>query len=147
MGDKNSGGSSVVKELSVGGIFWRFGASLVLVLATYNPSQYSYFQWVSNAMSNDSLGPPQLFVGVLLLISWAIFLVATFNALGRLGTALAVAFFASLIWMLADWGILATDSMSAKTWIVLVCLAGLLAIGLSWAHIWRRMTGQFDTED
>ena len=147
MGDKNSGGSSVVKELSVGGIFWRFGAALVLVLATYNPSQYSYFQWVGNAMSEDTLGSPQLFVGVLLLIGWAIFLVATFNALGRLGMALGIAFFGSLIWMLTDWGILATDSMSAMAWIALVCLAGLLAIGLSWAHIWRRMTGQFDTED
>jgi NAD(P)-dependent dehydrogenase (short-subunit alcohol dehydrogenase family) len=28
-----------------------------------------------------------------------------------------------------------------------VCLAALLAVGLSWAHIWRRLTGQYAVDE
>ncbi len=38
------------------------------------------------------------------------------------------------------------DALSV-TWISLVCLAALLTIGLSRAHIWRRLTGQFDVDE
>ena len=45
------------------------------------------------------------------------------------------------------YGLLKADSVDAIAWIVLVCLAGVLAIGLSWAHIWRRLTGQYSVDD
>jgi hypothetical protein len=32
-------------------------------------------------------------------------------------------------------------------WIAIVCVALLLALGLSWSHLWRRLTGQVDTDD
>jgi hypothetical protein len=87
------------------------------------------------------------FIGVLLIIGWAIFLHATYESLGRLGIILALAFFGTLVWLLIDLGVLAAGSVSAVTWIVLVCLAALLAIGLSWSALWRRMTGQVDVVD
>jgi hypothetical protein len=121
---------------------WRFLIALVLVLTTYNPTDYSLFGWIGAAFTNDSLGPAHLFVCVLFMIGWTIFLVATFRSLGPLGLTLGAAFFGTLIWMLSDLGILTTASFSTITWIALVCLAGLLAIGLSWSHVWRRMTGQ-----
>jgi len=37
--------------------------------------------------------------------------------------------------------------MSALSWVVLVCIAALLAIGLCWSHIWRRLTGQFEVDE
>jgi len=42
---------------------------------------------------------------------------------------------------------LKTESVSGATWIVLVALAAVLAAGVSWLHVWRRITGQINVED
>ena len=136
-----------VRELTAVGILLRFLAALALVLCTYNPTEFSYFDWVQSALVNSTLGAMHFFVGVLLIIGWAIFLHATYESLGRLGIILALAFFGTLVWLLIDLGLLAAGSVSAVTWIVLVCLAALLTIGLSWSALWRRMTGQVDVVD
>jgi len=49
--------------------------------------------------------------------------------------------------VLIDWGLLTTDSTNAVAWIVLVCGAIILAVGLSWALIWRRITGQYAVDE
>ncbi len=98
-------------------------------------------------MATDSLGPLHFFLGVLLIIGWTIFLHATLQSLGRLGIILALAFFGTFVWLLVDFGWLAADSVSAMTWIALVCLAGMLTIGITWSALWRRMTGQVDVID
>jgi hypothetical protein len=86
-------------------------------------------------------------VGIVLLAGWVVFLRATFQSLGVLGLLLGAAFFAALVWLMVDLGFLATDSMSTMAWITLVCLALLLAVGMSWSHVRRRMTGQVDVDD
>jgi len=53
----------------------------------------------------------------------------------------------AIIWLLFDIGLLESHSVSAVTWISLICLALLLAIGVSWSHVWRRITGQINVED
>jgi hypothetical protein len=136
-----------VREITSLGFLLRFLASLVLVMATYNPTDWSYVDWVTGAFGNGGLGPEHLFVGVVLLIGWAVLLHATFQSLGTLGIILAVAFFGSLVWLLIDFNILATGSVSAWAWIVLVCLAAMLTVGLTWSALWRRMTGQVDVID
>ena len=135
-----------VREITPLGFLLRFLASLVMVLATYNPSGWSYVDWVRGAIGNN-LGPEHFFVGVVLLIGWSVLLHATFQSLGKLGILLAIAFFGTLVWLLIDFGLLATGSVSAWTWIVLVCLAAMLTIGLTWSALWRRMTGQVDVLD
>lgn len=127
--------------------FFRFLMALVLVLFTYNPTSWCYSSWLVSAWNQSATGPAHLFVGVMFLIGWSIFLVATFNSLGLIGLMLGASFFATLIWMLVDFGILAASSMTAVTWITLVCLAALLAIGISWSHVWRRLTGQLVVDE
>ena len=39
------------------------------------------------------------------------------------------------------------DSITAVTYIILVVISGVLATGISWSHIRRRMTGQVDVDD
>lgn len=147
MGEESKSNSRNSRDISIGGFLFRFAAALILVLATYNPSDISFYDWVQGAMVNGTVGAEHVFVGVLILIGWTIFVVATIRALGTLGLVLGVAFFAALIWLLIDFGILSLDSASSVTWIVLVCLAGLLAIGVSWAHVWRKVTGQLEVND
>ena len=55
--------------------------------------------------------------------------------------------FGALLWMVIDWGLVDADSFKAITYIILVILCGILAIGISWSHIRRRMTGQVDVDE
>lgn len=135
------------RDLTVGGFVLRFIAALVLVLATWNPSEYSSVTWIRDAFLASQLGPLHAFVVVLLAIGWTVYLVASFRSLGALGMLLGAAFFAALIWLLVDFGVLTPDSMTSVSWIVLVCLAALLTIGVTGSHIWRRLTGQLEVDD
>lgn len=126
---------------------WRLLASVVLVFATYNPSGVSYVHWLASAFSSQGLGAVHVFFGVLLLTGWTIFGVATRNSLGTLGSILGAALIGTGVWLLSRLGLVHADSLSAMTWLALISLAILLAIGLSWSHIWRRLSGQLEVDD
>jgi hypothetical protein len=132
-------------EFKVGSFFARWLFALVLVFGTYNPTGYSFAGWVLDGESG--FGPPMALTGVALLIAWIIFLRATFMSIGLLGIGLGVALFGCLIWLLIDIGLLSLDASGALTWVVLVVLSLILATGMSWSHIRRRLTGQFDVDD
>jgi hypothetical protein len=132
-------------EFNVGGFFARWLFAVVLVFGTYNPSGYSYMNWALS--STSEFGPIMAFTGVALLIAWIIFLRATFLSIGVLGIALGAALFGCLIWLLIDLGLLSLDATGALTWIVLLVLSLILATGMSWSHIRRRLTGQFDVDE
>ena len=106
---------SPIREITPLGFLLRFTGALALVLLTYNPGTWSYVDWVTGAIGNGGLGPEHFFVGVVLLIGWAILVHATYQSLGWAGILLAVAFFGTLVWLLVDFGVLATDSVSAVT--------------------------------
>lgn len=126
---------------------WRLMAALVLVLVTFNPSGHSYVHWVREAFSGEGLQALNFFVGIILLIGWSIFVIATSRSLGTFGTVLSVALIGTGMWLLADIGIIQVGSASAVTWLVLIALAILLAAGLSWSHIWRRLSGQLEVDE
>jgi hypothetical protein len=123
----------------------RLIMALVLVFATYNPSGYSYFHWVKQHWG--AFDPLVAFAGVVLLIGWVMFIRATMRSMGMLGILLAAAFFGTLLWLVIDRGWLAADNMKMITYIAQFLLATILATGMSWSHIRRRMTGQVDVDD
>ena len=133
------------KPLSWSGIGLRFLFALILVLATYNPEEYSYFHWgIQNISENSAL---KVFVGIVLLIGWVIYIRATLRSLGPVGLILALGFFGTLIWLLIDYNIVSTDSAKVITYLVLIVASAILATGMSWTHIRRRMSGQLDVDD
>jgi hypothetical protein len=134
-----------MKVLGFEGILIRFVFALVLVFATYNPSTYSYFHWAEGSLPQFT--PALAICGLLLVITWGIYIRATFRSLGVVGLTLAVAFFASFVWLFYDLGWLQVNNVGAMTWVVLVIISLLLAIGMSWSHIRRRLTGQVDIDD
>jgi hypothetical protein len=144
MADKKEQSSGEITAL---GFLWRFIAALVLVLLTYNPSGESAFHWVMAAIGAREFGPGYLLLIGVLLVGWAVFWIATWRALGTLGLTLAVLVLGALIWLLFDIGLLHSKTVSSITWISLVGLAAVLAIGVSWSHVWRRITGQINVED
>lgn len=127
------------------GILLRFLVAIVLVFVTYNPDGYSYYHWVRGDL--EQALPLKAFAGVVLLIGWTVFIRATLRSLGAFGLFLAAAFFAALIWITVYYGWISADSSRALTYIGLVILCGILAAGVSWSHIRRRITGQVDMDE
>jgi uncharacterized membrane protein len=135
------------REFGAANFFWRLAASLILVLATYNPTRFSYYRWVHNSWTADTLGPEHFVAGVLVIIGWTVLVVATRRSLGLGGVFLGAALIGGIVWWLtsSDW--IAVGSFAALAWVILICLSILLAVGLSWSHVWRRLTGQLEVDD
>jgi hypothetical protein len=134
-------------HFTLGSFLLRFLVALILVLVTYNPSPYSFVRWLQAAISEGQAGAIHALAGVILLIGWTVFLRSAWASLGTLGLVLGGAFLAALVWVLIDYDVVAIESRSTIVWIVLVCLAGLLAIGMSWAHWKRRASGQVEVDE
>jgi len=134
-----------VKKFSFVNFLVRFVMALILVFCSYNPSGYSWYHWITQV--ENWRAPLLIFAGVVLVIGWVIYLRATLRSLGEIGTVLAVAFFAALTWVMVDYGLLSLDSPTIFTWVLLTMLAAIMATGMSWSHIRRRMSGQLDVDD
>lgn len=126
---------------------WRWVLSLLLVFASYNPSGWSWFHWGKSAFNGDGLGPVHYFTGVILVAGWTMLIIATQRSLGALGVVIGAALIGTGIWLLIDIGILHADSVSALSWLALFAIATLLAVGLSWSHVWRRLSGQLEVDE
>ena len=132
-------------QLTWAGFGWRLLAALVLVVVTYNPEGLSYYDWAIRGLPEFSV--LKAFIGVILIIGWTVFLRATLRSLGLIGLGLAIAFFGTGIWLLVDYGLVPTDSVRAISYVLMLVMAFVLAIGMSWSHVRRRLTGQLDVDD
>ncbi len=133
------------KKFTLNSFLIRIVAALFLVFITYNPSGYSFFDWVSDDFEN--LWVLKVFVGVVLLIAWAILLRATVRSLGTVGVVLAAMLFGTLFWMTVDVGLIPFDSVNAILYVLLAITGLILGTGVSWSHVRRRITGQLDVDD
>jgi len=131
----------VSKKFTLMSFVWRFLAALALVLITYNPTEYSVYHWASAALAEGNLEVAHFIVGVGLLSAWTILILATQSSLDILAMILATTLLCAGVWLLVDLGILQAYSIAAVTWIVLVSVAAVLAVGLSWSRIWQRKHG------
>lgn len=130
-------------EFNFVSFLFRLAFALVLVLLTYNPTDYS---WVGYLNADIPL-VYKAASGLVLLIGWVMFLRATWNSLGPIGTVLAAAFFGVIIWLFIEWGLFTLEDTTVLRWVFLLVLAGVLAVGMSWSHVRRRISGQFDTDE
>ncbi|MEO0438829.1 MAG: DUF6524 family protein [Pseudomonadota bacterium] len=135
----------MAKSFGFDSFLYRWVFAAVLVFGTYNPTAYSFAGWLLS--EGFSFGPAPALLGVALLIAWIVYLRATFNSLGIIGIALGATLFACLIWLLVDIGVLNAQATGAVTWLALVLVSLLLATGMSWSHIRRRLSGQLDVDD
>ncbi len=127
---------------SYSSFFVRWLVAVFLVIATYNPSGYSYFHWIAQASTD--LWPFKALAGVALIVVYGLYGLATLRALGYSGIALITALSAAIIWVLADLKLL---TGFATPMILMLMLANVLAIGVSWSHIRHRLSGQVDSND
>ena len=127
------------------GIFWRWLGAFLLLVATFNPTEWNYVKWAA-AHGNDQL-PLTLFLGLLLLVGFLIYLLATLRSIGKFGMLLVVALFGSGLWVLSSWGLLSLENSTMNTWLGLVALSLVLGVGLSWSILKRQISGQATVDD
>jgi hypothetical protein len=72
---------------------------------------------------------------------------ATSRSLGIAGVLLVAAFFGALVWLLVDRQLVRAGSFQAMAWIGVIGVGVVLAIGMSWSHIRKRLTGQADVDE
>ena len=82
-----------------------------------------------------------------MLIGWIFCVKTTFDAIGWLGVTLGAALFAAIIWLLVDVGWLSLESTGFMTLLALVVISLILAVGMAWSHVKRRITGQLNVDD
>ena len=134
-----------MRPITLQGFLLRFMFALLLVMLTYNPSGYSYSHWLQTDFSN--FGPLLGIAGISLIIGWVIYLRATLRSLGLIGLILATLFFSTILWLLIDWGWLGLNNVTAMNWVILFLISAVLAVGISWSHIRRKISGQVDADD
>jgi len=127
------------------GIFLRWLGAFILLVATFNPTEWNYVKW-SVANGNSQL-PLTLFLGLLLLVGFLIYLLATLRSIGKFGMVLVAALFGSGLWVLYSWGLLSLENSALNTWLGLFALSLILGVGLSWSILKRRLSGQATVDD
>ena len=130
------------------GVLIRMLAALVLVFLTWNAEGWSYYHWAIEPMIGGTPGfsAVKFLAGTVLLAAWVVFLQATRRSIGLMGAALVAAICGGVIWLLISSGIITANSGRGIARAVLIGLSLVLAVGMSWSHLSRRITGQSDTD-
>lgn len=131
-------------SLTVSGFFLRLIFSALLVFLTYNPGGINFVHWV---MQNPAdINPYKVLAGLVLLAAWGFCLNVTMRSLGAFGMLITAGIFATLVWALFYAGFLDSGNLYLIQILVLAGISVVLAVGMSWSHIQRRISGQVDVE-
>jgi hypothetical protein len=131
------------------GLMGRIVLPFVLVYGTWNPWHRSFYDWAIAPFfsGRPAIGPAMVLVALLLLAGWVVVIHATSRSLGLGGAVLIAAIFGTLVWLLvAKGGAFQPHSTTAFSHLGLVALSLLLAIGMSWAIVRRKLTGQVEVD-
>jgi uncharacterized protein DUF6524 len=136
------------ESISPLGVLVRLLAALALVFLTWNAEEWSYYHWTIDPLIRGAgnFSAIKFLAGTLLVAGWVVFLQATRRSIGLMGAALVAAICGGVIWLLISSGIVSANSGRGIARVVLLGLSLVLAVGISWSHISKRLTGQADTD-
>lgn len=131
---------------------YRWVSAAALVLGTFNPSGWSFYHLIVPGIDtpevfNNVDTSVKILLAILLAVLYVIFLRATWRSIGIIGLILAAGFVGAVVWVLLDAELINLDSFDSSAYILEIMLATVMAIGLSWSHIRRRISGQADIDD
>lgn len=132
------------EQFGISGFVVRLVVALILVFGTFNPSGYSFYHW---ALAEGGRLPLKFVVGTVLAIVYIVYLRATWRSIGPIGLVLAIAFFGGIIWTVIDFGLVDTAKPTVMAYLLLILVSLVMAVGLSWSHVRRRVSGQSDIDD
>jgi hypothetical protein len=130
------------------GVVVRVIASLILVFLTWNAEGWSYYHWTIEPLLRGAgnFTALKFLAGTVLIAGWVVFLQATRRSIGLTGALLVAAISGGVIWLLISSGMVTANSGRGIARVVLIALSLVLAVGMSWSHVSRRVTGQADTD-
>lgn len=123
-------------------ILLRFFALFCLMLISYNPYGFSIVAWIQSDLSPFSIGCSLIVIAI-----WGVVLWMAYLGIGKLGGLLVMGILLVLLWMASSAGVTVFESFEGAVFTIEIFVSMLLAIGLSWAHLRRRISGQFSTDD
>ena len=122
---------------------WIF--AFLLVALTYNPTDFNYIRWVSQNFSSQL--PLAILLGLLLVVGYVVYVTATLRSIGVLGMVLILAILAALLWFLFDMGLFDWNNRGMNIWLGVIAVSLVLGVGMTWGHIWRRISGQVEVDE
>jgi len=122
---------------------WIF--AFALLAATYNPTEFNFVHWARTTW--DVQPSIIVLVGLVLLVIYIVFFTAVLRGIGIFGAFLVLAIVGASVWVLYDYKFIDLDNPTSLTWIALVALSLVLAVGMYWGIFWRRLTGQVEVDD
>ncbi len=131
--------------MTMTGFLLRWLFAFILVVVTFNPTGYSLYHWIWPL--SDAQLPLKILLVILLASAYLFYITSTVKSLGLLGIILVFAFCGTLIWLFVDQGWLDLQNSGILAWIMIFIISVVLGLGISWSHIKKRITGQFDTDD
>lgn len=135
----------MIGEFGFGAWLVRWLGAMFLVLATYNPSGYSFWHWIAATGSENA--SIKVLAALAMLLVYIIYLRATIRSMGPIGIGLVVAMLGSLVWLLGDFEFIDIGQPPVLDVALLTMFATLLSIGISWSHMRSRLSGQIDSDD
>ncbi|KJZ20553.1 DUF6524 family protein [Loktanella sp. S4079] len=127
------------------GFLLRWIFAFLLLAATYNPTQWNILRWgLENYETKLSL---VVLFSLILFVGYVIYLRATLRSIGLFGMILILAVVATALWVMYDQNLISLDNPTLNTWIAIVALSIVLAVGLSWSIVRRKLSGQADVDD
>lgn len=127
------------------GFLIRWVCAFALLAATYNPTQWNFYKWVQTGWQAQM--PLTILFGLILLVGYIIYLRATLRSIGVFGLLLVLAVVGTAIWVLFDFGWISLANPTMNTWLAVSVLSFVLAVGLGWSIVRRRISGQADVDD
>lgn len=135
-------------NINWGRVGMRLLGALILVYFTYNPGGPSWFHWTIQPMIDDprnalsTLNPLKVLGGIGLAACWWFFLQSTQRSLGIVGSIFVILGCAAFFWLLSWLKIFTPASSRAFTNLVLIAVALILGLGLSWSELKQELSGQ-----
>jgi hypothetical protein len=139
-------------SFSWSGFLFRLLFALALVYASYNPEGYSYYHWIRASFGQPEVGllgsnALKFLAGIVLLTGWVVYIHATRTSLGLFGVTLILALCGGVVWLFAEMNLFNPDNVQVIVHITEIVVSFVLAFGMSWSHINRRLSGQIDVDD
>jgi hypothetical protein len=127
------------------GFLLRWVCAFALLAATYNPTEWNFYRWVQTGWQTHL--PLTILFALILLVGYIIYLRATLRSIGVFGLLLVLAVVGTATWVLFDFGWISLANPTVNTWLAITLLSFVLAVGLGWSIVRRRISGQADVDD
>ncbi len=127
----------------------RIGLTFILVIATYNPMQFSYFHWFFYKINslNDfyqSISLFKVFIGLMLITAWIVFLYATTRSLGKWGIFLTIVLYGTFILLFIGNKDLLINYPIIIQWAFIFLISLTVGTGVTWQIIYRWLSGMIE---